>query len=132
MKKLVLIAGAAALVFPVVAEAKDTRNHNEANHSYTYKKVDQSASLHNDGAYRIEMQSEEDFRTNPANRVATFTTFEGEKLIIEGKTVYKVAANGNRFYAPNGSYMTRENLNVVVQDGQLDRIEEPAEIVRVD
>ncbi|MBP7721250.1 MAG: hypothetical protein KA155_01830 [Alphaproteobacteria bacterium] len=131
MKKLALIAGAAALVFPVIAEAKD-RNYNEANHSYTYKRVDQSASSHNDGAYRIEMQSEEDFRTNPANRVATFTTFEDEKLIIEGKTVYKVAANGSRFYAPNGSYMTRENLNVVVQDGQLDRIEEPATIVRVD
>jgi hypothetical protein len=88
--------------------------------------------MDNDGEYRIEVQSEEDFRTNPENRVATFTTFEGEKLIIEGKTVYKVAANGSRFYAPNGSYMTRENLNVVVQDGQLDRIEEPAQIVRVD
>lgn len=130
MKKLALIAGAAALVFPVVAEAKD-RAHNE-DHSYTYKKVDQSASMHNDGEYRIEVQSEEDFRTNPANRVATFNTFEGEKLIVEGKTVYKVAANGDRFYAPNGSYMTRENLNIVVQDGQLDRIEEPAQIVRVD
>lgn len=132
MKKLALIAGAAALAFPVVAEAKGDRSHNEADHSYTYKKVDQSASSQNEGAYRIEIQSEEDFRTNPANRIATFTTFEGEKLIIEGKTVYKVAANGERFYAPNGSYMTRESYNVVVEDGQLDRIEEPATVVRVD
>ncbi|MCE7887130.1 MAG: hypothetical protein DYH13_06470 [Alphaproteobacteria bacterium PRO2] len=129
MKKLALIAGAAALVFPVIAEAKGDRKDD---HSYTYKKVDQSAPMHNDGEYRIEVQSEQDFRTNPANRVVTFTTFEGEKLIIEGKTVYKVAANGDRFYAPNGSYMTRENFNVVVEDGQLNRIEEPAEIVRVD
>ncbi len=130
MKKLALIAGAAVLVLPAVAEAKGDRDHSE---TYTYKKVDQSQPTSSDrGAYRIEMQSEEDFRTNASNRVSTFSTFEGEKLIIEGKTVYKVAANGSRFYAPNGSYMTRENYNVVVEDGQLNRIEEPATIVRVD
>lgn len=130
MKKLALMAAAAALVFPAVAEAKGDRDHSE---TYTYKKVDQSQPASSDqGAYRIEMQSEEDFRTNASNRVSTFSTLEGEKIIVEGKTVYKVAANGDRFYAPNGSYMTREHYNVVVEDGQLNRIEEPATIVRVE
>ncbi|MGB4107108.1 MAG: hypothetical protein WBK55_04860 [Alphaproteobacteria bacterium] len=130
MKKLALIAGAAVLVLPAIAEAKGDRDHSE---TYTYKRVDQSQPTSSDqGAYRIEMQTEEDFRSHASNRVSTFSTFEGEKLIIDGQAVYKVAANGDRFYAPNGSYMTRENYNIVVQDGLLDRIEEPATIVRVD
>lgn len=122
VKKLALVAAVTAIAFPAASEAKDSRGHSEA---YTYEEVDQSQPASpGQGAYRIEMQAgEEDFSMNSGNRALTFSTLEGEKLIVKGKTVYKVAANGDRFHAPNGSYMTRENVRIVVEDGLLGRIE---------
>jgi hypothetical protein len=123
MKKFVLIAGAAALVFPTIAQAKSEEQH------YTYKKVDMSAPQDNaNGEYRIERVSEADF--DGRARSQSFTTIEGEQLQIDGKSVYKTADNGDRFFAPNGSYATKNGLTVVVEDGQLTRIVEPAEVVK--
>jgi hypothetical protein len=116
MKKFALIAGAAALVFPALAHAKTQ------DEQYTYKKVDMSQPADNsNGEYRIEMQSEKDFSGRA--RSQSFTTIEGEQLQVDGKSVYKTADNGDRFFAPNGSYETKSGLTVVVEDGQLDRIE---------
>jgi hypothetical protein len=126
MKKLVLIAGAATLVFPALAHAK---GNNDGQH-YTYKKVDMSKSHDNRDEYRIELQSEENF-VKPRSTTQNFVTVAGEKIIIEGDTVYKVAPDGYRFFAPNGSYATKSGQNVVVRDGQLTRIETPGEVVTI-
>lgn len=139
MKKFALIAGVAALAIPAMASAKDyERSDADSKQHYTYKKVENSQ---NDGEYRIEMKSEDQFknapqdarRVNRTNRTLNFQIAEtNERLSVQGDTVYKVTANGNRFYAPNGSYTTTNGLTVVVEDGILRRIEEPAEIVRLD
>lgn len=121
MNKFVLIAGAAALVFPVAAHAKDWKHSDKKadEQHYTYKKVDNSST---DGReYRIEVKSEDDFSTNPRHR--TYTTIEGERLQIDGTSVYKITSDGQRFFAPNGSYQTQGNQVVVVEDGQFTRFE---------
>jgi opacity protein-like surface antigen len=138
MKKFALIAGVAALAIPAVASAKDySRSDMDSDH-YTYKKVDNS---YNDGEYRIEVKSEEQFkgtaedarRVNRSNKTLNFQVAEtSDRLSIEGDTVYKISENGSRFYAPNGSYTTTNGLTVVVEDAELIRIEEPAEIVTLD
>jgi len=129
MKKLLLIVGAAALVFPTLADAKGNKDQADTEH-YTYKKVDMSSSDDNRSEYRIELQSEKDFRSRVRNQ--TFSTLEGEKLQIDGDTVYKTVANGDRFYAPNGAYPTKNGVTVVVQDGQLLRVENtPTEVFTI-
>ncbi len=126
MKKLILIAGAASMVFPALAQAK---GNTESSH-YTYQKVDMSKSADNRDEYRIELKSEENFVTR-TQATQNFVTIAGEKIIVEGDTVYKVTPDGYRFFAPNGSYATQSGQNVVVRDGQLTRIETPGEIVTI-
>jgi hypothetical protein len=130
MKHLALIVGAAALAFPAAGFAKDYKSSNDDSHHYTYKRVDANSSA-DQGEYRIEMQSEEDFR-NLRGRANSFTTLEGEQLQIEGDTVYKVTTEGERFYAPNGSYPVRSGQVVVVEDGQFKRLEQAPEVVILD
>lgn len=120
MKKLVLLATAAAFIIPNAAFAKDWKHHSKTEEQhYTYKRVDNSSVDGRD--YRIELKSEENFRMAPRDN--TFTTLGGERLQIDGKTVYKITEDGQRFFAPNGSYETRSNQVVVVEDGQLKRLE---------
>ncbi len=125
MKKFVLIAGAATLIFPTLAHAKGEGHH------YTYKKVDMSKSADNRDEYRIEMKSEQNFITTNRAANRSFMAVGGETLLIEGDSVYKVMANGQRFFAPNGSYPTQSGQTVVVYDGQLARIETPGEIITI-
>lgn len=132
MKNFVLLAGAAVLVMPSMALAKDySSNHSMNNHGqqYTYKEVESDNRM--DGEYRIEMTTEENFRTSPA-RSNVFTTIEGERLEIDGDTVYKLTADGQRFFAPNGSYQTQRGQVVVVEDGLFKRLETAPQVVMLD
>lgn len=148
MKNYALLATAAALILvPSVSHADYNKNSHEKkswslfkseNRDETYERADVNKNynarndMHEEGSYRVNVQSEEDFRSRPANHQNVFTAVGGERLQIEGTRVYKIEPNGTRFFAPKGSYETTNGYTIVTEDGALVRVEEPAEVVTVD
>ncbi len=146
MKKLALMATTAAIFLVPAASHADnykvktttTPTHNtrviyKDDAGRPYKHVRHQETLRDnrdDGEFRVNVQSEEDFH-QPAHNM-TFTGIEGQKIQIDGKSVYLVTNGGMRYYAPTGTYATTRGVDIVAESGQLLRIEEPAQMKTVD
>lgn len=128
MKKLALMTTAAAVMIAVPAMAGDY-------HKTTMKD-------RHDGTYRMEVQTEPNMHVQTTTRTRTevrpatrqeYTLFNGQKIIVQGESVYLANSNGGwKYPAPKGAYETTNGLTVVSDDGVWLRTEGPMETVYVD
>lgn len=74
----------------------------------------------------------ETFTSNPEQAYTFDLADNDNKIWVKGSTIKIMQPNGNTFFPPNGPYVTEEGLKFVADDGEVLRIEAPADLILVD
>jgi hypothetical protein len=138
MKKYTLMAATAAFVLvPFTAHANWYDKSKNTQTRPTEQRAQKEMRDRDEADFKVRVESPESItlpsKTDTRRVVFPLAdTSAGESVEIQGEKIYLVQNNGYKYFAPNGSYTTRNGITFVAEDGLILRAESPDKVVYVD